>query len=251
MRFALGVASLTLFVLAGCPLSRLCAQESGEVVLSVGNAPGTESHFKLLPHMPQRVVNLYLMKHPLERRFTKVVVASDVVASVYELAAAIGPKSAESGVKKLSVTCDPCVQYVAPRYSILVISWRRDLGSGKNQDLPLRVLIHSKWSTFLSGGHLHSEEFFVSEELSSCYNLGSVLQPSDRGADLLELRTGNLGVWNLSAWLYSDFNCRGDHLSLPRTDGRFYNLWDYDFGDRARSVEITWMSGLADRVHRR
>ncbi|MFV1959316.1 MAG: hypothetical protein ACC662_07870, partial [Planctomycetota bacterium] len=212
-----------------------------EVILHGDNffGAGLAKRFRVEPTMRQRVV--YLQGQLLAQNFRSVQVGSKVVATLYRSR----PGRLDAGYDRTQLLHS--TTSLQPVYAILVVNRKSDgrLDSGEYLDLPFRVTVAAEWSGGISGGHLHLDEYFVSQSIQqlNMHDLSPVLQPEDQGADWLSLFSGRYPPGSVEVMFFDELQCRGTNArTFPATPSKdtSYNFWNYGFGDKARSLRITW-----------
>ncbi|MFV1959317.1 MAG: hypothetical protein ACC662_07875 [Planctomycetota bacterium] len=198
--------------------------------------PGLAKHFRLGPTMRQYV--LYLDGSLLDRNFQSVQVGSKVIASLYRAR----PGRADAGYDRLLL---PRSATRLPRiYSILVINRKSDSKDPKNYfDLPFRVRLTAQWSGGISGGHLDNEEYFVARSSKGLREHDLSPGLVSHGADDIVMFAGRYDPGSVEVMLFDQPHCQGTNartFPVPPSKAISYKLRDYGFGDKARSLRITW-----------
>ena len=242
--FALVLAISTLLGV-GTPVARASDPEPNrpgpnEVILHGDSYFGTglARRFRIEPTMRQRTV--YLQGQLLANNFRSVQVGSDVIATLYRSRS--GRPDAGHGRHQLLTSATG----LDPIYSILVINRKSDGRADKGYlGLPFRVTVEAQWSTTFGGGHLYRDDYFVGQTAGhlKVHDLTSTLLPGDEGADTIYLYTGRYPVDSLEAVLYDQPGAKGTNArTFPATPSTatWYSLSSFGFGDKARSVKLTW-----------
>ena len=210
-----------------------------EVILHGDNFFGTglSKRYHIEKTVSQRLV--YLYGQLLDKNFRSVQVGSKVIASLYRAR----PGNSIAGFEGTQLLHS--ATSIQPIYSILVINRKSD---GRAEDdyrrLPFRVEVRAHWSSWGVGHGLYDEYFLAdTPQHSNIRDLSSGLLPSDQGADSIIIWTGRYPTDVIKVTLFDQPRCQGTNArTFPPQPSKnaVYGLHDYGFGDKARSLRITW-----------